>query len=667
MSIVTSIKKIFNWIKPVLNEYGILILILFTEFILLRFFEFIYLKASFKFSFSYFLYEIKGVYYDFLFVSLIATALFIPFIILFKLKKKASRVIFYIINSVIIITSIALIDYLKYNFCPLDHAIFAYPVNELLYIVNKSVELNLLLFVKYFLALAIVIFITRLFLEKLKSGKLYIVGLVFILSGILLTKNLNPPRRNFSNETRYNLCLNKVSFFTKSCAKYLLGNEEINALEFNKIARNYQTIHPEFEFINLNYPLEHKPDTNDVLGSFFNLNDDPPNIVFVIMESLSSAFCGSNAYLGSFTPFLDSLINEGLYWENFLSTSERTFNTFPSILGSLPYGKKGFMHLIQDDFTVNHTSLIQWLAQYGYSSHFYYGGWTAFDNMSRFFKYQDIDFILEYFSKDYLKIENDKTGFSWGYPDKSLYMRSFETLDSLNNNPRIDIYLTLSFHHPFRPPNKEHYDSLFEKRMNYLKMNEQEKQKTRVYSEVFATALYTDDALKYFIDEYKKREEFENTIFIITGDHRLGTQNIKNQIDLYHVPFIIYSPMIKKSVKFSSISSHANISPSLYTFFSKNYKFEMPEKVHWLAQQIDTCRNFRNIHIVPFMRTNREITDYLSNNYFLSGNDLFEIKNNLDLFRIENQILFDSLNKNLKNFQILNRHITQNNLIISDD
>ena len=94
MSIVTSIKKIFNWIKPVLNEYGILILILFTEFILLRFFEFIYLKASFKFSFSYFLYEIKGVYYDFLFVSLIATALFIPFIILFKLKKKHQELSF---------------------------------------------------------------------------------------------------------------------------------------------------------------------------------------------------------------------------------------------------------------------------------------------------------------------------------------------------------------------------------------------------------------------------------------------------------------------------------------------------------------------------------------------------------------------------------------------
>ena len=197
------------------------------------------------------------------------------------------------------------------------------------------------------------------------------MGLFFILSGIILTKNLNPSRRDFSNETSFNLTLNKVSYFTKSCAKHLLGTSKINAQEFKKIAQNYQTIHPEFEFVNLNYPLEHTPDTNDILGSFFNLNDNPPNIVFVIMESLSSAFCGSNAYLGSFTPFLDSLINESLYWRNFLSTSERTFNAFPSILGSLPYGEKGFMQLIQNDFAVNHTSLIQWLSQYGYSSHFF--------------------------------------------------------------------------------------------------------------------------------------------------------------------------------------------------------------------------------------------------------------------------------------------------------
>ena len=186
MSIVNRAKKIFNWIKPILNEYGILFLILLTEFILLRVFEFIYLKAHFKFSLTYFLYEFKGVYFDFLFVSLIATVLFIPYILLFKISKKASRVIFYIINSVIITTSIALIDYLRYNFCPLDHAIFAYPINELLYIVNQSIELNLILFIKYIIALTIALFITYLFLIRLKSEKLYILALVFILSGIIV-------------------------------------------------------------------------------------------------------------------------------------------------------------------------------------------------------------------------------------------------------------------------------------------------------------------------------------------------------------------------------------------------------------------------------------------------------------------------------------------------
>ena len=63
------------------------------------------------------------------------------------------------------------------------------------------------------------------------------------------------------------------------------------------------------------------------------------------MEGLGRAFTNKGAYLGNFTPFIDSLAEKSLYWENFLSEGGRTFAVLPSFLGSLPFAKNGFNEL----------------------------------------------------------------------------------------------------------------------------------------------------------------------------------------------------------------------------------------------------------------------------------------------------------------------------------
>ncbi|MFP4023969.1 MAG: LTA synthase family protein [Thiohalospira sp.] len=665
--ILPRLLKFLRQQLPCLNEFGLITSILFLEFVLIRFFEFFYLSFSFGFPFSNIIYTLKGIYYDFVFVSIIAILSIIPFLIVYRYLEKIIRPLFYIFIILVVLLSLILIDYLRYTFTPLDHALFAYPFKELVYITQESVNFGFLQLIKYIIALALSIFLMLLFFKKASHFKYSLIGIIFLLGGIFLSKNINPARRNYPNELSFNLTINKLSFFSKSSANYLLGKAAITQIEFLNEVKKYHNLHNNIKFINNNYPLEHVPVTTDKLGDYFQLQNNPPNFVFIIMESLSSAFCGTNAYMGNFTPFLDSLINHSLYWENFLSTSERTFNTIPSLFGSLPYGEKGFMELVKPDETINHTTFIKWLNQHGYFSSFYYGGWTGFDNMENFLKYQDIDFILKYFGDHHQPIEKDKKGFSWGYPDHALFSRSLEVIDSLNKNPRLDIYLTISLHHPFNPSNKNYYLQKFEKQLKDLKLAKSEKDEIRNYTDIFATVLYTDDALKNFIHHYKKRKEFENTIFIITGDHRLGTQNTRNALDKYHVPFIIYSPMLKKAVKFSSVSSHLNVTPTLYPFMAKNFGFKMPKKVHWLGSQIDTTKNFRNIHQIPLMKTNREIDEFIFKHYLLTKSGLFKLKKGLNTQYIEHKNIEDSIKQSLTNFVIVNNYITQNNLLLSDE
>jgi len=115
------------------------------------------------------------------------------------------------------------------------------------------------------------------------------------------------------------------------------------------------------------------------LSPFFKGKPYPSNIVIVVVEGLGRAFTNDGAYLGNFTPFIDSLSGKSLYWKNFLSEGGRTFAVLPSILGSLPFAKKWFLEL--GDGMPAHLSLLSLLKYNGYHTSFYYGGDSKFDNM----------------------------------------------------------------------------------------------------------------------------------------------------------------------------------------------------------------------------------------------------------------------------------------------
>ena len=134
---------------------------------------------------------------------------------------------------------------------------------------------------------------------------------------------------------------------------------------------------------------------------------------------------------------------------------------------------------------------------------------------------------------------------------------------------------------------------------------------------------------------------------------------MSTKIDRYHVPLLVYSPMIKRPSSFRSVSSHLDIAPTLTKFLAKNYQLNMPNKVTWVGSGLDTVKQFRNIHRYPLKQTVTNLIDYVSGEYFLNDNTLFSLTDN---FNIQP---YDDESKRNQLISEFNQYKSQNNQVIN--
>lgn len=354
--------------------------------------------------------------------------------------------------------------------------------------------------------------ISWVFLWRIKiRGTLALVFVLLTLIPIFLSNRFTPSILEFDRNEHFYQQINKTAFLFNEVKTQVNQSLVFDDIDIEIIAKEFQASQQGQEYLNFKYPFMRKASNSDVIGEYFDFTEELPNIVFIIVESLSREFSGPNPSKGSFTPFLDSLSQHSLYWSNFLSTSERTFSILPSSLASLPYGERGFTHLAKGNKPYpKFLSITQMLKDNGYHNRFFYGGWAYFDYMSVFLSEADVDLALTINSFDdkYAKIQENKDGFTWGYPDRALFQNALEKLDTIHEKPRFDIYLTLSTHEPFYPPNKEYWELKVEDRVKSFKLNEKQKAFYEKMKLRFATVMYADDAIKQFFANYKTRPDF---------------------------------------------------------------------------------------------------------------------------------------------------------------
>jgi len=437
---------------------------------------------------------------------------------------------------------------------------------------------------------------------------------------------------------------NKAHFFWKSVLKKQIPAFKENDEEIVKAIKEFRSHFPELQFKEKEFPFLHKAQYKDVLSPFFNLKDEPPNLVFIIVEGLSYDIL----YNKSLMPFLDSLSAKSLSWEYCLSVASRTFGVFPALFGSAPLGEKGFMD--QCPGNIEHHSLPRILNKNGYTNHFFYGGWMGFDNMATFAKINKMNhFKKEDWEQD---IKDETIGSVWGYEDHLTYTQALRALNNVKSSPRLDVYLSLTTHDPFEYPNRAYFQGI-------VKSLSQEHAK---YTKTYGSFLYSDGAIQQLMDGYKTKDDYDNTIFIITGDHSSFAKQFGGY-ENYHVPLIIYSPMLKSGRTMKGVASHRDMTPTLLSLLKNNYNIETPSEVTWLNTPLDTSLTFNANTFSPLQIIDRSISGVLYKNYMLCEGILEEITDGAPR-KINNPDVLQQMNRLQSLYQSLDQYILNNNALI---
>ncbi|MCF3111564.1 LTA synthase family protein [Niabella sp. CC-SYL272] len=660
-------------LKGACKDFVPQLLVLAALFLVLRLFEAGY--EAFRHGFNGYLWKalFAGLLKDLAFVASAGFLLYLLYFACFWAGRKFARVVFIVLGSALCLAQLALAFYFQFSFNLLGGDLWQYKLADIRQTVGAA-GVSIWIFVALAVVLALIAAALAILPRRLKLPAGSVYGVIIFLALLMpFHPALRASKLHTGNEYADNLSANKSYYFYSGTIDHFNPPELQTDIYSDFYSGDYDSDSTvvdsirTFKYVDeTKFPFLRMEDTPDQLSPFFNKPTAPPDLVVIIVEGLGSAFAGSGARLGSFTPFFDSLSRAGLYWENCLSTSGRTFSVLPGLLASLPFARSGFAELGAS--MPPHVSLFSLLQHNGYKTAFYYGGDAHFDNMDLFMQKNHIGTIrdLKSFPAGYRKLPAASSGFSWGYGDKELFRWYLASQDPLSTAPKASVLLTVATHSPFLVNDQETYFKKFEQRLAALHFPESGKQVARNYRDQYASILYADDALKDFFTAYSKRSDFARTIFLVTGDHQMPELPLNSKIDRYHVPLLIYSPLLSRMAAFSSMVSHFDVAPSLLAFLRNNYPVQLPSLVSWIGSGLDTSRVFRNVHAYPMMQDKNDLVDFIEGTHMVNMSTLFEVDPQLNLVPDDSKELLNRVTGAFDRFKRKNQQVINGAGLIPD-
>lgn len=348
-----------------------------------------------------------------------------------------------------------------------------------------------------------------------------------------------------------------------------------------------------------------------------------PNIVIFILESNGKEYFGSfNKETGiknykSYTPFVDSLAQHSLIYTNAYANGYKSIHAMSSVLAGIPSFKDAFT---SSPYPKQPTeSLVSILESLGYNTSFFHG---APNGSMGFLGYGNILGFDAYYGKNEYNNDADFDGV-WGIWDEPFFQYFNKTISEFKQ-PFFTTLFSVSSHEPYKVPAK--YEGKFPK--GDVNMHQ--------------CMGYTDYALKQFFAQAKKQPWFENTIFVMVGDHgnTIFYDEYKKEANKNAVALLFYAPKYNLKGTDNRWAQQIDIYPTLLDLIGYNKPFRS-----WGRSLLSETE------ISPF------VMRYGNNNYMLYADGyicIFDGKKAVGFYKDTDRGLTQNL--------IANRNATMNNL-----
>ena len=283
----------------------------------------------------------------------------------------------------------------------------------------------------------------------------------------------------------------------------------------------------------------------------------PDNVVIIILESFTKETFKSlnpnleNGNYPGYAPFLDSLMQESLYFTNAYANGRKSMDALPAINSSILASQTPFILSNKSDKTVH--GLASCLKQKGYETMFFHGSHNATMGFAGYCKSASID---KYYGLDEYPDTTDFDG-TWGIFDEPYLNYMARELDQCKK-PFFASVFTLSSHNPYVVPQK--YKDKFPKGTDGI----------------HETMHYTDHALRQFFNTASKMSWYKKTLFVITADHAITPwhKEYATSANAFAIPLMFYTPGRELKGKREEIAQQIDIYPTVLNYLNYDQDFK---------------------------------------------------------------------------------------------
>lgn len=287
------------------------------------------------------------------------------------------------------------------------------------------------------------------------------------------------------------------------------------------------------------------------------------NVVFILVESLSGSFMKEFGNKENITPFLDSLAQESVFFENLYATGTRTVRGMEAVTLCIP--PTPGQSIVKRPENANLYTVNSVFSARGYDSNFFYGGDGYFDNMNAYFGGNGFNIydrgrgsvLSDDIKATRHNIEDNEVTFenAWGICDEDIFNKMLSIADSQYKAglPFFNFVMTTSNHRPYTYPSGKIDIPSGTSRQGAVK--------------------YTDYALRELFRKAKAKPWYDDTVFVIIADHCASSAG-KDEIDVanYHIPAFIVNLPQNQNQKISRQCSQIDLFPTLFALMHWDYE-----------------------------------------------------------------------------------------------